>query len=171
MEVSEHSSHQESNHGLRGQESPNKPPDDASNVCKSSKTCIFSEFLMIILTKICGGTTFHHLWDHKILSKRDDWSLHVSQVRFGNRSRIENKLYIYTQTVQFLLCEYWTSIAQMVSTLPHEHEILDSNQSVLPKISYSYWLLEVTRFENWFNFQNAYKRHRIILLLVSLAAV
>jgi len=72
MEVSENSSHQESNHASCGQETPNKPPDDASNVCKSSQTCTFSEFLMIILTNFCGGTTFLQLWDHKILPKRDD---------------------------------------------------------------------------------------------------
>ena len=162
IEVSESSSHQQSNHGLCGQKTPNKPPDDASNVCKSSKTCTFWEFLMIILTNFCSGTTFHHLWDHKILSKRDDWILHVSQFRFGNRSRIENKLYVYTQTVQFSIYEYWTSIAQMVVTLSEEHEIPGSNQSMVPKITYCYWLLGVTRFEYWFNFQNAHKRHVII---------
>jgi len=40
---------------------PIKPPDDASNICESSNTCTFSKFLMIILGKICDGTTFHHL--------------------------------------------------------------------------------------------------------------
>jgi len=60
------------------QETPNKPLDDASNICESSNTCTISEFLMIILRKFCDGTTFHHLWDHKILFKRDDWILHVS---------------------------------------------------------------------------------------------
>jgi len=54
---------------------------------------------MIILTNFCGGTTFHQLWYHQILPKCDDWILHVSEVRLGNRSRIQNKLYIITQTV------------------------------------------------------------------------
>ena len=133
MDVLENSSHQESTHALRSQDTPNKPPSVASNVCKSSKICTFSEFLIITLTNFCGGTTFHHLWDRKILSKRDDWVLHVSQIRFGNRSRIELKLYIFTQTVQSLICEYWTSIAQMVTTLFEKHEVPGSNQSVTPK--------------------------------------
>jgi len=146
MEVSERSSQQESTHGLRGQETPNKPPNVASNVCKSSKTCTFSECLMIILTNFCCGTTFHHLWDHKILYIRDDRVLHLSQVWFGNRSRIEHKLCMFTQTAQSSICEYWTSIAQMVATLFEKHEV-PGYRSVTPKNSYSYWLLEVTRFE------------------------
>jgi len=122
-EVPENLSHQESNHGSCGQETPKKSPDDASNVCESSNTCTFSEFLMIILTNFCGGITFHHLWDHKILSRSDDWIRHVSEVRFGNRSRIEIKLYVYTQIVQSSICEFWTSIAQMAATLSEDHEV------------------------------------------------
>ena len=81
-------------------ETPNTTPDDASNVCESSKNCTFLEFLMRILTHFCGGTAFHHLWDYKILSKRDDRILHVLEVWFGNRSRIKN-CHVYTQTVHF----------------------------------------------------------------------
>ena len=95
MEISEKSSSQKLNHKLRSQETPNKPLDDACNICESSNTCTISEFLMIILRKFCDGTTFHHLWDHKILLKRDEWILQVSEVWFGNRSRIGNKLNIY----------------------------------------------------------------------------
>jgi len=55
---------------------------------------IFLEF-MIILTNFCDGTTFHHLWEYKILFKRDDWIFHVSEVR----SEIDQGLqisYMYT---------------------------------------------------------------------------
>ena len=88
----------------------------APAVSAKPDTLVCLQFLMIILTKICDGTTFHPLWDHKILSKRDDWILHVSEVLFRNRSRIVNKLYIYTRTDQFSICEYWTLITQVVVT-------------------------------------------------------
>ena len=127
MEISENSSGQESNHRLCSQETPNKPLDDACNICQSLNTYTISEFLMIILRKTCDGTTFHHLWDHKILFKCDDWILHVSEVRFGNRSRIESKLYINTQTVYSSTCEYWTSIAQLAATYYGKCEVLGLN--------------------------------------------
>ena len=75
-----------------------KAPDDASSICETWYNWIILEFLKIILTNICDGTTFHHLWDYKILFKRDDWILQVSEVWFGNRSRIGHKLYTYTQS-------------------------------------------------------------------------
>ena len=123
MEISENASSKESNHRLRSQETPNKPLDDASNICESSNTCTLSEFLKSILRDFCDGTTFYHLWDHKILFKRDDRILHVSEVRFGNRSRIENKLYIYTQTAHVPFCEYWISTAQVEAMLLEKREV------------------------------------------------
>jgi len=87
---------------------PIEPPDDTSNICETWYTWNLFEFLMIILTNFCDGTTFHHLWDRKILSKRDDWIFHMSEVRFENRSRIESKLYIDTQICTISSCEYWT---------------------------------------------------------------
>jgi len=36
-----------------------------------------------------------------------------------------------------------------------KREVSGSNQDVVPKTSNLCWLLEVTRFENWLNFQNA----------------
>jgi len=49
----------------------------------------------------------------------------VSEVLFGNRSRIVNKLYIYTRTDKFSICEYrdWTLIAWVVVTLSQKREV------------------------------------------------
>ena len=96
--------HQDSNIKSCKHESPIKPLDDASSICETRYNWMVLEFLMIILTNFCDGTTFHHLWDHKILFKRDNWILYVSEVRFRNRSRIGNKLYIYTQSIWCLIC-------------------------------------------------------------------
>jgi len=128
---------------------------------------------MIIFINFSDKTTFHHLWDHKILSKRNDWILHVSEVLFGNRSRIENKLYIYTRTGQSSIREYWTSIAQMVVTLSKECKVPGPNLAVIPQILHVHFVSKMTRFENWFNFQNARdsEMHAIILSLFPLAAV
>jgi len=113
---------------------------------------------MIILRTFCDGTTFHHLWDHKILSKRDDWIVHVSEVRFENRSRIENKLYIHIQTglLQSANIEHrqprWQrcslkSITSLVRTLAWYWRGTEMSNVC--------WIFEWTRFENWLNFQNA----------------
>jgi len=64
MEISEKSTSHGSNHKLCTKKRPNKPLDDANNICKSSNTWTISEFLMKILRKFCDATTFHHLWDH-----------------------------------------------------------------------------------------------------------
>jgi len=74
--------HRNSNNKLYKHETPIKPLDDASSICETWYTWIWFEFLMYLLTDFCDGTTFHHLWDHKILSKRDDWILHVSEFWF-----------------------------------------------------------------------------------------
>jgi len=77
--------HRESNNEPYKHETPIKPLDDASSICETWYTWIRHEFLMNLLTDFCDGTTFHHLWNHKILSKRDDWILHVSKLVFGER--------------------------------------------------------------------------------------
>ena len=63
-----------------------------------------NEFLVDLLTDFCDGTTFHHLWDYRILSKRDDWILHVSEPVFGERDwrRTERDGVVVT-----LLLQWW----------------------------------------------------------------
>ena len=146
--------HQDSNNRFRKNETLIKPLDDASSICETWYNWIFLEFLMIILTNFCDGTTFHNLWDHKILFKRDDWILHVSEVRFGNRSRIRNKLFIYTQSIRFLTCQYWTPMVQVAEMLFEKREVCGSNLVWDMNFWHICWMLKVMRFENWLNFQN-----------------
>jgi len=114
--------------------------------------CIVLEFLMIILTNFCDGTspvgpqnpvqTWH-------------WILHVSEARFGNGSRTGNKLYIYTKSIWCFDIKYWTSMAQVEEMLFEKREDPGSNLVVDMNFLHICWMLEVMRFENWLNFQNA----------------
>ena len=99
--------HRESNNEPYKHETPIKPLDDASSICETWYTWIRHEFLMNLLTDFCDGTTFHHLWDQKILSKLDTEFYTCLNLCLGRETVGEPR---ETVLVVTLLLRWWVSV-------------------------------------------------------------